>query len=244
MTVIEARAISFGYDDKKIFSDISLRLEPGTITALLGPSGAGKTTLLKCLVGLETPQAGALAVDDKNYTFPPPANGNPPPPWPTATVVFQQLFLWPHLSLRDNILLPVRKQNTRTTAALLDRLCAWFDMAHFIDRFPNETSRGQQQRAALARALMLKPRYLFCDEITSALDVEQVAKVLTSLEQIKARGVGVMLITHQLGFARRAADQILFFDQGKIIEQGTPAILDDPQTPRLQEFLHLVKAAS
>ena len=242
--MINATQIGFGYDGKKIFDDVSLRLAPGTITALLGPSGAGKTTLLKCLAGLEEPLSGTIAIDDAVYSYPPPAKGNPPPPWPNATVVFQQLFLWPHLSLRDNILLPVRNKDPRETAALLEQLCAWFDMTHFIDRFPNETSRGQQQRAALARALMLKPRYLFCDEITSALDVEQVAKVMTSLEQIKAQGVGVMLITHQLGFAHRAADQILFFDQGRIIEQGTPAILDTPQTPRLQEFLNLVKAAS
>jgi ABC-type polar amino acid transport system ATPase subunit len=242
--MINATQISFGYDGKKIFDDVSLRLAPGTITALLGPSGAGKTTLLKCLAGLENPQSGTLGIDATTYNFPPPPTGNPPPPWPIATVVFQQLFLWPHLSLRDNILLPVRKHDPKETTAQLEQLCSWFDMAGFIDRFPNETSRGQQQRAALARALMLKPRYLFCDEITSALDVEQVAKVLTSLEQIKAQGVGVMLITHQLGFAHRAADQILFFDQGKIIEQGTPAILDTPQTPRLQEFLNLVKAAS
>ena len=242
--MINATQIGFGYDGKKIFDDVSLRLAPGTITALLGPSGAGKTTLLKCLAGLEAPQSGTITVDELAYCYPPPMQGNPPSPWPIATVVFQQLFLWPHLSLRDNIMLPVRKKNSKETAAMMDQLCGWFDMRHFIDRFPNETSRGQQQRAALARALMLKPRYLFCDEITSALDVEQVAKVMASLEQIKAQGVGVMLITHQLGFAHRAADQILFFDQGRIIEQGTPAILDTPQTPRLQEFLNLVKAAS
>lgn len=240
--MINATQLSFGYAERRIFSDVALRLAPGTITALLGPSGAGKTTLLKCLAGLEQPQAGTIAVDDLIYRFPP--QDNPPPPWPMTTVVFQQLFLWPHLSLKDNILLPVRRRDPAETAAMLAQLCAWFDMADFIDRFPNETSRGQQQRAALARALMLRPRYLFCDEITSALDVEQVAKVLASLERIKAEGVGVLLITHQLGFAHRAADQILFFDQGKIIEQGTPAILDAPQTPRLQEFLNLVKAAS
>ncbi len=242
--MIFADKISFGYDNKMIFSDVTVRLQPGTITGLLGPSGAGKTTLLKCLAGLENPKSGTLSVDEIVYNYPPSAKGNPPPPWPVATVVFQQLFLWPHLTLKDNILLPVRKKNADENAAMLHKLCDWFDMHHFIDRFPNETSRGQQQRAALARALMLKPRYLFCDEITSALDVEQIAKVLHSLEQIKEQGVGVMLITHQLGFAHRAADQILFFDTGKIIEEGTPEILDKPQSPRLQAFLNLVKEAS
>jgi ABC-type polar amino acid transport system ATPase subunit len=242
--MIFADKISFGYGNISIFSDVTVRLEPGTITALLGPSGAGKTTLLKCLAGLENPKSGALSVDDLHYHYPATGTGNPPPPWPIATVVFQQLFLWPHLTLKDNILLPVRDKDPTANAAMLHQLCDWFDMHAFIDRFPNETSRGQQQRAALARALMLKPRYLFCDEITSALDVEQIAKVLKSLEQIKAQGVGIMLITHQLGFAHRAADQILFFDGGKIIESGTPAILDSPQTPRLQAFLNLVKEAS
>ena len=242
--MIQAQGIGFGYGSHSIFSDVNITLERGTITALLGPSGAGKTTLLKCLAGLELPGSGTLAVDDLLYRYPPPAKGNPPPPWPIATVVFQQLFLWPHLTLKDNILLPVRDNEAAANAELLDQLCGWFDMRHFIDRYPNETSRGQKQRAALARALMLKPRYLFCDEITSALDVEQIAKVQHSLEQIKAQGVGVMLITHQLGFAHRAADQILFFDGGKIVEQGTPAILDAPQSPRLQAFLNLVKEAS
>ena len=243
--MIFADKISFGYGDgAMIFADVSVRLQPGAITALLGPSGAGKTTLLKCLAGLEQPNSGQLSVDDITYSFPPAPRGNPPPPWPIATVVFQQLFLWPHLTLKDNILLPVRKQDAAANAAQLQQLCDWFDMHHFIGRYPNETSRGQQQRAALARALMLKPRYLFCDEITSALDIEQIAKVLKNLEQIKAQGVGIMLITHQLGFARRAADQILFFDTGKIIESGPPQILDNPGTPRLQAFLNLVKAAS
>jgi polar amino acid transport system ATP-binding protein len=242
--MLVADTISFAYGATPIVQELSLALAPGTITALLGPSGSGKTTLLKCLSGLETPQRGRLSLDDTHYTFPVPPQGNPKPPWPAVTVVFQQLFLWPHLTLQDNILLPVRGREAATNAAELARLCAAFDMGDFIGRYPNETSRGQQQRAALARALMLKPRYLFCDEITSALDVEQIAKVLTSLERIKAAGVGILLITHQLGFARRAADQIVFFDQGRIVEHGTPTILSAPQTPRLQEFLNLVTAAS
>jgi ABC-type polar amino acid transport system ATPase subunit len=156
--------------------------------------------------------------------------------------VFQQLFLWPHLTLRENILLPVRGRVGAEER--LEELMALFDMHHFIDRYPNETSGGQRQRAALARAVVLESQYVLLDEITSALDVEQTAKVLQCLEAMKQRGIGILLITHLLNFAKRAADHVVFLDGGEVIASGTADILDNPTHPRMQAFLSDANLAS
>ncbi len=162
------------------------------------------------------------------------------------TVVFQSLFLWPHLSLYENIALPAR--NLIADEHILDNqimhLAEKFDMTGFIHRYPNEASLGQRQRVALARALILRPQYALLDEITSALDVEQIERILDYLLHLKSQGVGVFLITHLIGFARRAADQILFMNNGRIEEHGGPEIITAPKSPRLQNFLKTIEAAS
>jgi polar amino acid transport system ATP-binding protein len=240
---LTADQISFGYNDRNIFENVSLTVAASSITALLGPSGTGKTTLLKCLAMLEMPQQGKITIDDKLYAFPLTPDRSAPQPWPELTVVFQQLFLWPHMTLRQNILLPVKHRDAAEVQAKLAELVELFGMKEFLDRYPNETSRGQQQRVALARALMLKPRYILCDEITSALDVEQVGKVLECLNLVRDQGVGILLITHQLGFARRSCDEVVFMDGGKIVEQGGKQHLLQPQTERFAQFLKMVEAA-
>lgn len=246
--MLKAEKISFAYKneagaDKSVFENVSLAVAPGAITALLGPSGTGKTTLLKCMALLESPSQGRITMEDKVYDFPRAAETGFMPPWPELTVVFQQLFLWPHLTLRENIMLPVAKQSADMTAPRLEELSQMFGMADFLDRYPNETSRGQQQRAALARALMLQPKYILCDEITSALDVEAVSKVQDCLKLVKDRGVGILLITHQLGFARRSCDHVVFMDGGCVVEHGGRERLIQPLTDRFAQFLKMVEAA-
>lgn len=135
-------------------------------------------------------------------------------------------------------MLPAKNQNPeaeRDIAELIDL----FEMGHFIDNYPNQASIGQRQRIALARALILNPRYILMDEITSALDVEQTARILTKLMHLKERGIGIFLITHALNFARKAADQIIFMDGGKIVESGDSESLKNPQTKRFQNFLSI-----
>ncbi|NTU76594.1 MAG: amino acid ABC transporter ATP-binding protein [Alphaproteobacteria bacterium] len=242
--MLEARNLTFGYTEKAILKDISLSIAPGGITVLIGPSGCGKTTLLRCLALLENPQAGEVVVDDETFAYPWPEGKEFTPPWPKLTTVFQQLFLWPHLTLRENIMLPVRKRNGGNNGDQLDALIEAFDMKEFIDHFPNEASLGQRQRVALARAVMLEPRYLLLDEITSALDVEQVAKILSYLKQLKGQNIGIFIITHLLGFARHAADQVVFMADGGIEEVGPPDILRNPQSERLFQFLSVIAAAS
>jgi ABC-type polar amino acid transport system ATPase subunit len=241
--MLEAKNISYGYvADKPIIKNIDLTIAPGQITTLIGPSGTGKTTLLRCLALLDRPFSGSISVDDKKFDFPWPRAIEFEPPWPHLTTVFQQLFLWPHKTLRENILLPVRLRGISVED--FEKVVDVFEMREFIDRYPNEASLGQRQRAALARAVLLKPRYLLLDEITSALDVEQVAKILAFLKELKGRGIGIFIITHLLGFARQSSDQILFMADGTIVERGTPDILQNPKTERLSQFLSVVAAAS
>ncbi|MGE4351186.1 MAG: amino acid ABC transporter ATP-binding protein [Bdellovibrionales bacterium] len=243
--MLSVRDLSFSYENgKQIFNDLSLDISPGGITVLIGPSGTGKTTLLRCLALLDPPQKGTIKIDDDVYMFPPTPDGNPAEPWPKLTAVFQQLFLWPHLTLRENILLPVRLREGQNNKEELEKLVEAFDMQEFIDNYPNEASLGQRQRVALARSLMLKPRYLLLDEITSALDVEQIAKILDYLKTLRGQDIGIFIITHLLGFARHAADQILFMADGQVQESGGPEILKNPQTERLYQFLSVIAAAS
>jgi ABC-type polar amino acid transport system ATPase subunit len=225
-----------------IFRDVDVTLKEGQITCLVGPSGAGKTTLLRALSLLDPPSSGKVCIDDVCYTFPLSSGAVLMPPWPRLTVMFQQLFLWPHMTLKENILLPAR--NVRPDAEeALQELVDLFDMRHFIDRYPNESSLGQRQRVALARSLLLNPRYVLMDEITSSLDVEQVSKILGHLQTLKERGISIFIITHLIGFARRAADQVLFMADGQILEQGGRDILDHPESRRMKLFVSMVEEA-
>ena len=242
--MLESRALTFGYPDKLILKNINIKVPTNGITVLIGPSGCGKTTLLRCLALLEQPQSGEIHVDDQIYTAPWANAETLNPPWPKLTAVFQQLFLWPHLTLRENILLPVRRLNAPDAQNALGALIEAFDMQDFIDNYPNEASLGQRQRVALARALMLKPRYLLLDEITSALDVEQIARILSYLKTLRGKDIGIFIITHLLGFARHAADQVVFMTNGEITESGSADILKNPKTERLSQFLSVIAAAS
>ncbi len=250
--MLSARSLHKSFGAHHILREITLDIAPGSITCVIGPSGTGKTTLLRALALLDPPDSGTVTIDDQVYEFGPltPRVSTRPPlpqgergqsPWPSVTAVFQSLFLWPHLSLRENIMLPARNVNPNADTDIAG-LIKFFEMDDFIDHFPNEASVGQRQRVALARALILNPRYVLLDEITSALDIEQTARILTKLTHLKERGIGVFLITHHIGFATRAADQVIFMDEGRIIEMGKAAILQTPQTDRLAKFLDVARS--
>jgi ABC-type polar amino acid transport system ATPase subunit len=241
--MLAAAALYKSFGGKEVLRGVDLTISPGTITCLIGPSGTGKTTLLRALALVDPPDRGSVEVDGDIYNFPDNRKCLAPSPWPKVTVVFQSLFLWPHLTLRENIMLPARNCNPNAEKDI-EGLARLFEMQGFIDKYPNETSVGQRQRAALLRALILNPRYILLDEITSALDVEQTARILTKLSHLKERNIGVLLITHHLNFARRAANQIVFMDDGKIGEKGGPEILESPQSERLRQFLTMSELAA
>lgn len=241
--MLAASQISKSFSGVAALQNISVVLMPGELTVVLGPSGSGKTTLLRCISLLELPDSGSIEIDGHTYTHST-ARTAGQELYSRVGVVFQGLALWPHLTLRENILLPLRLKRGSTDDPYVAQLIEAFGMGSFVDRFPGQVSGGEKQRAAIVRALVLRPSYLLLDEITSALDVEQVVIVLRELERLKHEGVGILLITHLLGFARRAADHFIFLSDGQIVERGPAVQLENPQSRRLQGFVRHLSQAS
>jgi ABC-type polar amino acid transport system ATPase subunit len=241
--VLVGRNLTKRFGSTLALDDVECVVEPGKITAIIGPSGSGKSTLLRALSLIDPPDSGTVAIDEELYRYPLDPSEVPPSPWPRVTVVFQQLFLWPHLTLRENIMMPARHRGVPDAESKFDKLISMFDMRHFMDRYPNQTSLGQRQRAAIGRALILEPSYILLDEVTSSLDVESVAAIVDHLQILRGAGIGIFLITHSLAFARRSADRIVFVDEGRVLESGDAAVLEHPEHARVRHFLTLLETA-
>ena len=240
-SMIVCKNLVKSYDGRLVIDDVSFTVAPGEITVITGPSGAGKSTLLKIASLIENPTSGTVVIDNKEYSF----NGKEiqkvREQFPKIGVVFQNLFLWPHLTNRDNILLSVKKNLNEETKNDFKELVDLFSIRDIVENYPNQCSLGQRQRVAFVRSFMLNPSYLFLDEITSSLDVEQIGFLLNYLWSLKNKGKAILLITHFLKFAHLAANQILFMEKGKIIEQGGKEILITPKTDRLKKFLNTLE---
>jgi len=246
--LVEIRSVSKSYGAHEVLHDVSLTIEPGEVVTILGPSGSGKSTLLRTINHLESVDRGWVAIDgeligyehrgDRLFEL---KEREILKRRTQVGVVFQNFNLFPHLTALANIIeAPVAlkrlsKADARQLAlGLLERV----GLADKADAYPRQLSGGQQQRVAIARALALQPKVLLFDEPTSALDPELVGEVLDVIRDLADLGTTLVIVTHELGFAREVSDRIVFIDHGRILEVGTPAeVLGNPQHPRTKDFL-------
>lgn len=221
----------------EVLSGFDINISPSKITCLIGPSGSGKSTALSCLSLLAQPSKGVVSVDQHEYSFENEIGSTDGFPYPLVTVVFQGLFLWPHLTNERNIRLPLENRDFDINEFdhLIDRL----KIREILMKYPNECSGGEKQRVALARQILLNPKYLLLDEITSALDLETVNEVAQILVALKNKGVGILLVTHMINLAKSIADDFYFLDKGLLVESGPIQSLSCPQTKRLSTFLQI-----
>ena len=239
------RDVSKAYGTKVVLDKISLTIEAGQTAALIGPSGGGKSTILRCINGLNSFDSGDITVGP-HVLLP---NS---PPSSTAHVrrlfgmIFQDFQLFPHMTALQNVMeapMQVQKLTKRAAAEKAWALLQRVGLAERADYYPQQLSGGQKQRVAIARALAMEPRGLLCDEITSALDPELKVEVLSTLEDLKNDGLTLIMVTHEILFARRSADRVFLLADGKIAEEGTAEeVIDHPQTTRGQKFISQVLA--
>lgn len=231
------------FGSRLVLDDISLRIPAGQTVVLLGPSGSGKSTLLRCINGLTPFDHGVIQVGTQRLT-PRPAAGPLAEVRRLVGMIFQDFQLFPHLSVLANIMeAPQRVLGLPPVqaAARGRELLRQMGLEDRRDDYPHQLSGGQKQRVAIARALAMQPRGLLCDEITSALDPELKNDVLGVLLALKKTGLTLLMATHEIGFARAAADHVVFLAGGKIVEQGPPQqVIDQPAQARTQQFLHRV----
>ena len=239
--MIGVKNLSKAFGDHLVLNDISEHIYPGEKVVIIGPSGSGKSTFLRSLNLLETPTAGTIVFDGKEITDP---NVDIDKVRRGMGMVFQHFNLFPNMTIQRNITLaPVRtglmKQAQADALAL--QLLRRVGLEDKAQAYPNQLSGGQKQRIAIVRALAMNPRVLLFDEPTSALDPEMVGEVLQVMKELAAEGMTMVVVTHEMGFAKEVASRVLFMDEGKILEQGTPEqIFNRPVNPRLQEFLSKV----
>jgi ABC-type polar amino acid transport system ATPase subunit len=247
-TWIQVEGVGKCYGERVVLDAINLSVRAGETVALIGPSGGGKSTLLRCLNGLCAFDRGTIRVGA--HTLNPVDSGRTSSTTGAVRrqlgMIFQDFQLFPHLTALGNVIeAPVqvlrasRQEATTTAMALLKRV----GLHGHTNAYPSQLSGGQKQRVAIARALAMSPRGLLCDEITSALDPELKGEVLDVLEDLKRDGLTLLLVTHEIGFARRAADRVIVLADGAIIEDGSPAqVIDAPRTERTRQFLSRVLA--
>ncbi|MBL8823385.1 MAG: amino acid ABC transporter ATP-binding protein [Planctomycetia bacterium] len=226
------------FDGKTILNDVSLRVKKGQTVCLLGPSGGGKSTLLRCVNGLNTFDTGNITIG--THQLQANQSGALDAVRRTVGMVFQDFRLFPHMTALENVMeAPCRVLNTHAKEARqrAEQLLSDVGLADRMQHWPHQLSGGQQQRVAIARALAMNPEALLCDEITSALDPERKHDVLDVLEKLQHRGLTILMVTHEMGFARKAADHVVILADGKNIEEGSPAeVIDRPQHERTKQF--------
>jgi polar amino acid transport system ATP-binding protein len=233
------RGLRKSYGSNEVLKGIDLNVRPGEVIAIIGKSGSGKSTLLRCVNGLETFQHGELRVQGQPLIY------NDAAAMRTLRqqvgMIFQQFNLFPHLSVGRNVMLApglVKKTDAKALETRASQLLQRVGLGDKFDAFPEQLSGGQQQRVAIARALAMEPGILLCDEITSALDPELVGEVLAVVESLAQEGMTLLMVTHEMNFARKVSDRVIFMHQGRVHEAGAPdELFAHPQTAELKQFL-------
>jgi polar amino acid transport system ATP-binding protein len=237
--IVEIQGLRKSFGANEVLKGIDLAVQPGEVIAIIGRSGSGKSTLLRCINGLEDFQAGALSVKGQQLRHDEPAAMRALRQ--QVGMIFQSFNLFPHLSVGRNVMLAptlVKKADKAAAQAQARKLLERVGLAEKFDAMPDQLSGGQQQRVAIARALAMEPAVLLCDEITSALDPELVGEVLQVVESLAAEGMTLLMVTHEMNFARKVSDRIIFMHHGRVHETGEPqALFGAPQTAELKSFL-------
>ncbi|BAC18253.1 ABC transporter, ATP-binding protein [Corynebacterium efficiens YS-314] len=246
--MIDAQQVCKNFGRLEVLKGIDLQVPKGSVTCLIGPSGSGKSTMLRCVNHLEKVNAGRLYVDgdligyrERDGVLYEISEKDAARQRADIGMVFQQFNLFPHRTVIDNIIeapIHVKRQPEKAARARAMELLEQVGLAHKADAYPVQLSGGQQQRVAIARAVAMDPKLMLFDEPTSALDPELVGEVLRVMRQLADDGMTMLVVTHEMGFAREVADQVVFMADGVVVEAGTPAqVLDNPQQTRTQEFL-------
>jgi polar amino acid transport system ATP-binding protein len=241
--VLELRGVCKSFGDLTVLNGVDLKVKRGTVTCVIGPSGSGKSTLLRCVNLLEPPDEGTIRLEGREITG---EMGGEDLDFVRRRVgmVFQQFNLFPHKSALDNVCLAQEKVLDRSRSeaqAKAEALLARVGLADKLGEFPDRLSGGQQQRVAIARALAMEPHVMLFDEVTSALDPELVKEVLDTMKELADEGMTMVVVTHEMGFARNVANEVAFMDGGVVVERGAPqAVLENPQEERTKRFLGLV----
>jgi polar amino acid transport system ATP-binding protein len=241
--ILRLQGVGKRFGKLQVLRGIDLEIKRGEVVCVLGPSGSGKSTLLRCINLLEPPEEGRILLEGTEITGPEAAEGVDFVRRRVG-IVFQQFNLFQHKCALDNVALAQEKVLERSEAeakekgrSLLDRV----GMADKVEEFPDRLSGGQQQRVAIARALAMDPHVMLFDEVTSALDPELVKEVLDVMRELAREGMTMIVVTHEIGFAREVASRVVFMDEGLVVEEGPPAqVLDDPKEGRTRRFLGLV----
>jgi polar amino acid transport system ATP-binding protein len=238
MSLIAITEVKKRFGDNEVLKGISIDVAPGEVIAIIGKSGSGKSTLLRCINGLETIDEGSIVVAGAQFL---PDEMHLKALRLKVGMIFQQFNLFPHLTAGGNVMLSqmvVKKTRKKDAEAVARKMLDRVGLAHKFDALPDELSGGQQQRVAIARALAMQPIALLCDEITSALDPELVAEVLTVVKELAAEGMTLVMVTHEMRFARDVCSRVVFMHQGRVHEIGAPEeVFANPRTPELRQFL-------
>ena len=241
-SMISIQHLEKAFGETRVLTDVNIEIQKGEVVVVLGPSGSGKSTMLRCINLLETPTGGHIFIEGQEITDP---KVNVNKLREHVGMVFQQFNLFPHLSAKKNVMLAqmkvLKRSKEEAEKIAMERL-AEVGLADRADFLPAQLSGGQQQRVAIARALAMDPHVMLFDEATSALDPELVRGVLDVMRELAEEGMTMVVVTHEMGFAREVADRVIFMEGGVVVEEGTPEeVFDHPKSERTKDFLGHIK---